>query len=106
MLNKLTIFILFIFLDVISKYFVKNNLVLNQSIKINEFLDLIYVKIMEFLWFIFRNFIPLDIYYDWFNYSLIIFYLMIISNKKLEKIAYFIIIGAIGNISDRFINTL
>ena len=40
------------------------------------------------------------------NYCLIIFFLMIISKKNFEKNAYFIIIlGAMGNILDRFINT-
>ena len=37
---------------------------------------------------------------------ILIIYLMFISNKRLEKLAYFIIIiGAISNILDRLINT-
>ena len=107
MFNKLTIFILFVFFDLITKYFVKNNLILNQSIKINEFLDLVYVQNYGVSFGLFSGilshwiFILIGILIVFF-----ILYLIFVSIKKLEKLAYFIIIiGAIGNIIDRFINT-
>ena len=107
MFNKLTIFILFVFFDLITKYFVKNNLILNQSIKINQFLDLVYVQNYGVSFGLFsRTFSHWIFIIIGLIIVLIIFYLIVISNKKLEKIAYFIIIiGAIGNILDRFINT-
>ena len=106
-MSKVLIFIILIGLDIISKYFVKKNLNLNQSIKLNEFLDLVYVQNYGVSFGFLSNKLPY-----WFFVlvgliiALIIFYLMIIATKKIEKYAYFIIIlGAMGNISDRFINT-
>ena len=106
-MSKVLIFIILIGLDIISKYFVKKNLNLNQSIKLNEFLDLVYVQNYGVSFGFLSNKLPY-----WFFVlvgliiALIIFYLMIIATKKIEKYAYFIIIlGAMGNILDRFINT-
>ena len=106
-MSKVLIFIILTGLDIISKYFVKKNLNLNQSIKLNEFLDLVYVQNYGVSFGFLSNKLPY-----WFFVlvgliiALIIFYLMIIATKKIEKYAYFIIIlGAMGNILDRFINT-
>tara|TARA_B100001540_G_C15519695_1_gene511904 strand:+ start:147 stop:599 length:453 start_codon:yes stop_codon:yes gene_type:complete len=105
--RKVLIFIILIGFDLITKYFVKKNLNLNQSIKLNEFLDLVYVQNYGVSFGFLSNKLPY-----WFFVlvgliiALIIFYLMIIATKKIEKYAYFIIIlGAMGNILDRFINT-
>ena len=106
-MKKVLIFFILIFLDLISKYFVKNNLVLNQSIKINDFFDFIYIQNFGVSFGLFSGLLShwLLIFIGLFI-VLLIFYLMIISDKKLEKLAYFIIIiGATSNILDRFINT-
>ena len=106
-MKKVLIFFILILLDVISKYFVKNNLVLNQSIKINDFFDFIYIQNFGVSFGLFSGLLShwLLIFIGLFI-VLLIFYLMIISDKKLEKLAYFIIIiGATSNILDRFINT-
>ena len=106
-MRKVLIFIILIGFDLFTKYFVKKNLNLNQSIKLNEFLDLVYVQNYGVSFGFLSNKLPY-----WFFVlvgliiALIIFYLMIIATKKIEKYAYFIIIlGAMGNILDRFINT-
>ena len=104
---RLLIFFLFIFFDLFSKSIVKNNLEINQSIKLNSFFDLVYVQnygvsfgmLSGTVSHLFLIFIALLVVF-------LIIYLMFISNKRLEKIAYFIIIiGAISNILDRLINT-
>ena len=43
-MNKIVIFFVLIFADIISKHFVKNNLILNQSVEINDFLYLVYIQ--------------------------------------------------------------
>ena len=104
---KILIFFLFIFFDLLSKSIVKNNLEINQSIELNSFFDLVYVQnygvsfgmLSGTVSHLFLIFIALLVVF-------LIIYLMFISNKRLEKIAYFIIIiGAISNILDRLINT-
>ena len=104
---KVLIFILLIFFDLFSKYLVKNNLLINQSIELNSFFDLVYVQNYGVSFGLLSGKVS-----HWFLIIIallvvfLIIYLMIISNKKLEKIAYFIIlIGAISNILDRTINT-
>ena len=106
-MTKVLIFFLFIFFDLFTKSLVKKNLLINQSIEINSFFDLVYVQNYGVSFGMLSGSVS-----HWF---LIIFallvvfliiYLIIISNKKLERIAYFIIIiGAISNILDRTINT-
>ena len=105
-MNKLFIFILFIFLDLLSKYFVKNNLVLKDRFELNKFLDLVYVQNYGVSFGLLSGVLS-----HWllvilaFCIVLVILYLMIVAKKKLEKLAYFIIItGAISNILDRAIN--
>ncbi len=106
-MTKVLIFFLLIFFDLFTKSLVKKNLLINQSIEINSFFDLVYVQNYGVSFGMLSGSVS-----HWF---LIIFallvvfliiYLIIISNKKLERIAYFIIIiGAISNILDRTINT-
>jgi len=105
--NKILIFFIFVFFDLTSKFIVKNNLTLNQSIEINKFLDLVYVQNYGVSFGLLSGTVS-----HWFLIVigslivLLIFYLAIISKKNIEKLAYFIIIiGAISNILDRAINT-
>tara|TARA_Y100000768_G_scaffold52606_1_gene34611 strand:- start:356 stop:808 length:453 start_codon:yes stop_codon:yes gene_type:complete len=104
---KLLIFLLFVFFDLLSKFIVKNNLELNQSIELNSFFDLVYVQNYGVSFGLFSGIVS-----HWFLILIalivviLIIYLMFISNKRSEKLAYFIIIiGAISNILDRMINT-
>ena len=104
---KLLIFFLFIFFDLLSKSIVKNNLEINQSIELNRFFDLVYVQNYGVSFGMLSGTVS-----HWFLILIallvviLIIYLMFISNKRLEKLAYFIIIiGAISNILDRLINT-
>ena len=41
---KTAVFIFLILLDLFTKFFIKNNLFLNQSIQINKYFDLVYVQ--------------------------------------------------------------
>ena len=89
------------------KYFIKSNLSLNQSIELNKFLDLVYVQNYGVSFGLFSGTVS-----HWILVIiglvivLFIFYLINVSNKRLEKLAYYtIIIGAISNILDRSINS-
>ena len=106
-MNKIFIFTIFVFLDLFTKFLIKNNLVLNQSIEINKYFDLVYVQNFGVSFGLFSHFVPYWILIIiGLLIVLLIIYLMIISNKILEKNSYFIIIiGAISNILDRTINT-
>ena len=104
---KILLFILFIFFDLFSKFLVKNNLELNQSITVNEYFDLVYVQNYGVSFGFFSGTLS-----HWhliiiaLLVVIIIVYLMLVSKKTSEKIAYFIIIiGAIANILDRIINS-
>ncbi len=104
---KIILFILLIFFDLFSKSLVKNNLEINQSIKFTSFFDLVYVQNYGVSFGMLSGTVS-----HWFLITfalfvvLLIIYLMLISNKNIEKIAYFtIIIGAVSNILDRTINT-
>ena len=106
-MNKIVIFFVLIFADIISKYFVKNNLILNQSVEINDFLYLVYIQNFGVSFGLFAGSIP---YYLLIIIGLLIviliIYLMYLSKNTLEKSAYFIIIiGALSNILDRLFNT-
>ena len=104
---KILIFIFLLSLDLFTKFVVKNYIDLSHSIKINQFFDIVYIQ----------NFgVSFGLFSGTFNYwffviigLLVVFlvvYLMIKSNKNIEKLAYFfIIIGALGNIIDRAINS-
>ena len=41
---KIAILVSLIFFDLLTKYLIQDNLFLNQSIKINEYFDLVYVQ--------------------------------------------------------------
>ncbi len=106
-MSKLVIFSSLIFLDLFSKYLVKNNLTLNHILEINIFLDFVYIQNFGVSFGLLSGVVS-----HWLLIMigilivLLIFYLMRASKKKLEKFAYFIIIiGAISNISDRVINS-
>ena len=106
-MNKIVIFFVLIFADIISKHFVKNNLILNQSVEINDFLYLVYIQNFGVSFGLFAGSIP---YYLLIIIGLLIviliIYLMYLSKNTLEKSAYFIIIiGALSNILDRLFNT-
>ncbi len=107
MLKKISIFLILIFLDLISKYLVKSNLALNQNIELNIFLNLVYIQNYGVSFGLLSGTLS-----HWILILIgliivtFIFYLMIVSKKRLEKVAFFIIIiGAISNIVDRTLNT-
>ena len=104
---KTTIFFLFVFFDLFSKYLIKNNLGLNHSIEIYSFFDIVYIQNYGVSFGILSGLVS-----HWTLIIiaslvvLLIIYLMQISKKKSEKLAYFlIVIGAISNILDRAMNT-
>ena len=104
---KVLVFIICVLFDLFTKFLIQNNLYLNQSIKINQFFDIVYVQNYGVSFGLFSREMP-----HWFLIFIallvviLILYLMIISNKNLEKNAYFLIIaGAIGNIIDRALNS-
>ena len=106
-MNNIIIFVFLTFLDLLSKYLVKNNFNINQRVEINSYFDLIYVQNYGVSFGLLSGSVP---YWLLILIGLIVVtlisYLMIVSKKKIERIAYFvIIIGAISNILDRFINT-
>ena len=82
-------------------------MLLNESIELNSFFDLVYVQNFGVSFGLLSGYVS-----HWlliFVGTLIvffIFYLMLISKHKIEKVAYFIIlIGALANITDRAINS-
>ena len=104
---KITVFIFLILLDLITKFLIQNFLSLNQSIKINEYLDLVYVQNFGVSFGLFSGYVSHWILiFIALIVVILVFYLFIKSDKQLEKLAYFlIIIGAFGNILDRLLNT-
>ena len=104
---KIFLFIICVLFDLFTKFLIQNYLFLNQSIKINQFFDIVYVQNYGVSFGLFSREIP-----HWvlvliaLLVVILILFLMIISNKNLEKNAYFLIIaGAIGNIIDRISNS-
>ena len=104
---KIFLFIICVLFDLFTKFLIQNYLFLNQSIKINQFFDIVYVQNYGVSFGLFSREIP-----HWvlvliaLLVVILILFLMIISNKNLEKNAYFLIIaGAIGNIIDRILNS-
>ena len=104
---KIFVFIICVLFDLFTKFLIQNYLFLNQSIKINQFFDIVYVQNYGVSFGLFSREIP-----HWvlvliaLLVVILILYLMIISNKNLEKNAYFLIIaGAISNIIDRILNS-
>ena len=97
----------FIFCDLITKFFIKNNLLINESKQLNSFLDIVYIQnygvSFGFLSGLVSYWVLVII---GLLVTSLIYYLMIRSYKRLEKLAYFIIIiGALANIIDRIINS-
>ena len=106
-MKKILLFIVFILLDLITKYFVKNNLLINQSIELTSYFDIVYVQNYGVSFGLLSGSVShwLLIFISTLVVFLI-FYLMSVTNKKMEKTAYFIIlIGALANITDRAINS-
>ena len=106
-MNNIIIFVFLTFLDLLSKYLIKNNFNINQRVEINSYFDLIYIQNYGVSFGLLSGSVP---YWILILIGLIVVilisYLMIVSKKKIERIAYFvIIIGAISNILDRLINT-
>lgn len=106
-MKKIIIFIILVSFDLASKYLIKNNLLSHQSIELNNFFDIVFVKNYGISFGLFSGYLSHWILvFAGLTIVLFIFYLMMISNKSLEKNAYFIIIiGAIGNILDRALNS-
>ncbi len=106
-MNSFFILVFFVFCDLITKFFIKNNFLINESKKINSFLDIVYIQnygvSFGFLSGLVSYWILVIV---GLLVTSLIYYLMINSFKRLEKLAYFIIIiGAMSNILDRIINT-
>ena len=106
-MNSFIILVFFVFCDLITKFFIKNNFLINESKKVNSFLDIVYIQnygvSFGFLSGLVSYWILVIV---GLLVTSLIYYLMIRSYKRLEKLAYFIIIiGALSNILDRIINS-
>ena len=106
-MNRFFILFFFIFFDLITKFFIKNNFLINESKQLNSFLDIVYIQnygvSFGFLSGLVSYWILVIV---GLLVTSLIYYLMISSYKRLEKLAYFIIIiGALSNIIDRIINS-
>ena len=106
-MNSFFILVFFVLCDLITKFFIKNNFLINESKKINSFLDIVYIQnygvSFGFLSGLVSYWILVIV---GLLVTSLIYYLMINSFKRLEKLAYFIIIiGALSNILDRIINS-
>ena len=106
-MTRVILFIFLVFFDLIIKYLIKKNLFINQIVEITSFLDIVYIKNYGVSFGLFSGSISyLYLVFIGIIIVLFIFYLMINSNRNLEKSAYFIIsVGATGNIIDRAINS-
>ena len=106
-MNSFFILAFFIFCDLITKFLIKNNFLINESKELNRFLDIVYIQNYGVSFGFLSGLVS---YWVLVIVGLLvtslIYYLMIRSYKRLEKLAYFIIIiGALANILDRIINT-
>ncbi len=106
-MNNFFILAFFVFCDLITKFIIKNSFLINESKHLNSFLDIVYIQnygvSFGFLSGIVSYWILVIV---GLLVTSLIYYLMIRSYKRLEKLAYFIIIiGALANIIDRFINS-
>ena len=106
-MNSFFILAFFIFCDLITKFFIKNNFLINESKQLNSFLDIVYIQNYGVSFGFLSGLVS---YWVLVIVGLLvtslIYYLMIRSYKRLEKLAYFIIIiGALANIIDRIINS-
>ena len=106
-MNSFIILVFFVFCDLITKFFIKNNFLINESKQLNNFLDIVYIQNYGVSFGFLSGLVS---YWVLVILGLLvtslIYYLMIRSYKRLEKLAYFIIIiGALSNILDRIINS-
>ena len=106
-MNSFIILVFFVFCDLITKFFIKNNFLINESKQLHSFLDIVYIQnygaSFGFLSGLVSYWILVIV---GLLVTSLIYYLMIRSYKRLEKLAYFIIIiGALSNILDRIINS-
>ncbi len=105
-LKKLIIFIVLVFFDLISKYYIFNYVDLYQFIKITKFLDITHIHNFGVSFGLFSETIPSFILI--IIAMLVVFliiYLFLNSSDAIEKMGLFIIIcGAMANIFDRLIN--
>ena len=106
-MNSFFILVFFVFCDLITKFFIKNNFLINESKQLNSFLDIVYIQnygvSFGFLSGLVSYWILVIV---GLLVTSLIYYLMIRSYKRLEKLGYFIIIiGALSNILDRIINS-
>ena len=106
-MNSFFILVFFIFCDLITKFLIKNNFLINESKELNRFLDIVYIQNYGVSFGFLSGLVS---YWVLVIVGLLvtslIYYLMIRSYKRLEKLAYFIIIiGALANILDRIINS-
>ena len=106
-MNSFFILVFFVFCDLITKFFIKNNFLINESKKVNSFLDIVYIQNYGVSFGFLSGLVS---YWVLVILGLLvtslIYYLMLRSYKRLEKLAYFIIIiGALANIIDRIINS-
>ena len=106
-MNSFFILVFFVFCDLITKFFIKNNFLINESKKINSFLDIVYIQNYGVSFGFLSGLVSYWILVIMgLLVTSLIYYLMINSFKRLEKLAYFIIIiGALSNILDRIINS-
>ena len=106
-MNSFIILVFFVFCDLITKFFIKNNFLINESKQLNSFLDIVYIQNYGVSFGFLSGLVS---YWVLVIVGLLvtslIYYLMIRSYKRLEKLAYFIIIiGALANIIERIINS-
>ena len=104
---KLSFIVLLILLDYVSKQIVFNFIELNNKIFIFSFFDITHIRNYGVSFCLFANILPL-----WFilllgiTMTVILFYWMIKSSRKVEKWGLLLILtGAISNIGDRAINS-
>ncbi len=105
-MKKLFLFIILIISDLLTKYYFSTELKINETIKLNNYFEFIYIQNFGVSFGLFANVLPI-----WFinliGFIIIFFliYLAVNSEKSEEKTAFFIIIiGAISNILDRAFN--
>jgi len=105
-LNKLIIFLILIFFDFISKKIVYELIDLNTFIPLTFFLDLTHIHNFGVSFGLFAGLIsPWILVVIGLLVVIFIYYLMISSSDKIEKMGLLIIIsGAISNIIDRILN--
>ena len=105
-MQKIIIFLFFVLIDLISKYFIFNYVDLYQFIKITSFFDVTHIHNFGVSFGLFSGIIPpLVLILIGLTVTVFVTYLYVNSNDILERWGLFIIIcGAIANIIDRSIN--